>query len=58
MYTQCGNCNGWLRLDMPHIVAEVDGKTIHLHDEACLRLLQHKVVVTEVKKVPAVIYQD
>lgn len=43
---------------MPHIVAEVDGKTIHLHDEACLRLLQHKVVVTEVKKVPAVIYQD
>lgn len=52
MYTQCGNCNGWLRLDRQHIVVTIGGGSdLHIHDEACLRILKHKTLVTNVRKV-------
>ena len=57
-YEQCANCGGWIRLDQTHFVAYVSGKIVHVHDDDCLRILKHKVEVTQVTRVLAVIYQD
>jgi len=57
-YTQCASCSGWLRLDMPHITATVDYREVHIHDEACLRILLKRTRITNIKRIHAVIYQD
>lgn len=57
-YTQCFHCHGWLRLDQGHFTANVDNKPVHFHDEACLRYAKVCHHPTDIKRVPATVYQD